>query len=54
MLNTVMKSLFGSSNERYVKSMGKTVQGINALEPQVQALTDDQLRAQTDKFRELT
>ena len=53
MLNTVMKSIFGSSNERYVKSMGKTVQQINALEPQIQALTDEQLRAQTDKFREL-
>jgi preprotein translocase subunit SecA len=53
MLNTVMKSIFGSSNERYVKSMGKTVQQINALEPQIQALTDEQLRAQTDKFREM-
>jgi preprotein translocase subunit SecA len=51
MLNSIMKSVFGSSNERYVKSMGKTVQQINALEPQIQALTDDQLRAQTDKFR---
>ena len=53
MLNTVMKSIFGSSNERYVKTMGKTVSQINALEPQIQALTDDQLRAQTDKFREM-
>ena len=53
MLNTVMKSIFGSSNERYVKTMGKTVAQINALEPQIQALTDEQLRAQTDKFREM-
>ena len=53
MINTVMKSIFGSSNERYVKSMGKTVQQINALEPQLQALSDDELRAQTDKFRDL-
>ena len=51
MLQTVIKSVFGSSNDRYVKSMGKTVQLINALEPQLQAMTDDELRAQTDKFR---
>ncbi|WP_133365187.1 preprotein translocase subunit SecA [Qipengyuania sediminis] len=53
MFQSVMKSFFGSSNDRYVRSMGKVVQAINALEPQIQALTDDQLRAQTDKFREM-
>lgn len=53
MLNTVMKSIFGSSNERYVKGMGKIVQQINALEPQIQTLSDEELAAQTGKFRQL-
>jgi len=51
MLNSVMKAVFGSSNDRYVKSLGKIVNQINALEPQLQALTDEELAAQTDKFR---
>ncbi|WP_369025411.1 preprotein translocase subunit SecA [Qipengyuania sp. RANM35] len=51
MLNSVMKAVFGSSNDRYVKSLGKIVNQINALEPQIQALTDEELAAQTDKFR---
>ena len=44
--------MFGSSNDRYVKSLDKTVRQINALEPQIQALTDAELPAQTAKFRE--
>src|SRR3546814_19813601 len=51
MFQTIAKSLFGSSNDRYVKSIGKIVNQINALEPQIQALSDDELQAQTDKFR---
>ncbi|MBA4163330.1 MAG: preprotein translocase subunit SecA [Erythrobacter sp.] len=51
MFQTIAKSLFGSSNDRYVKSIGKIVNQINALEPQIQALSDDELKAQTDKFR---
>ncbi|WP_341711601.1 preprotein translocase subunit SecA [Erythrobacter sp.] len=51
MLNTVMKAVFGSSNDRYVKSLSKIVNQINALEPQLQALSDAELAAQTDKFR---
>ena len=51
MFNTIVKSIFGSSNDRYVKSLGKIVNEINDLEPQLQALSDDELRAQTDKFR---
>ena len=51
MLNSIMKAVFGSSNDRYVKSLGKIVNQINALEPQLQALSDDELAAQTDKFR---
>ena len=51
MIKTLAKSIFGSANERYVRSLGKTVQQINALEPQIQAFTDEQLQAQTEKFR---
>ena len=52
MLKALTKSLFGSSNDRYVKSMDKIVNRINALEEQIQALSDEELQAQTDKFRE--
>ena len=51
MMNSLMKAVFGSSNDRYVKSIGKIVNQINALEPQLQALSDEELAAQTDKFR---
>ena len=51
MFNTIIKSVFGSSNDRYVKSLGKIVKQINDLEPQMQALTDSELQAQTVKFR---
>ncbi|MFA9201414.1 MAG: preprotein translocase subunit SecA, partial [Cypionkella sp.] len=52
MINSLAKALFGSSNDRYVKSLGKIVSQINALEPQIQALSDAELAAQTPKFRE--
>jgi preprotein translocase subunit SecA len=45
------KNLFGSSNERKVKGMHARVAKINAMEPQMAALTDDQLRAKTDEFK---
>ncbi|WP_252257606.1 preprotein translocase subunit SecA [Erythrobacter aurantius] len=52
MFNTIIKSVFGSSNDRYVKSMGKIVNKINALEPMIEGLSDEALQAQTAKFRE--
>ena len=45
------KRLFGSSNDRYVKSLGTIVAKINALEPQVSALSDEAMKAQTDKLK---
>jgi preprotein translocase subunit SecA len=45
------KRLFGSSNDRYVRSLDSIVKKINALEANISALTDDELRGQTDKFR---
>ncbi|MGB7418934.1 MAG: preprotein translocase subunit SecA, partial [Erythrobacter sp.] len=52
MFNTLVKSVFGSSNDRYVKSLGKTVDKVNALEPMIKELSDEALQAQTDKFRD--
>ena len=52
MLQALMKSVFGSSNERYVKSLGKVIAQINALEPQIGGLSDAELQAQTQKCRD--
>jgi preprotein translocase subunit SecA len=52
MLNKLLRSIFGSKNERELKRMGKNVVRINALEPAMQALSDEQLKAKTEEFRE--
>ena len=51
MFSSVAKKIFGSSNERRLKTYRPKVAAINALEPEIQKLTDDELRAQTEKFR---
>ncbi|MCC6827680.1 MAG: preprotein translocase subunit SecA [Novosphingobium sp.] len=51
MFGALAKSLFGSSNDRYVKSLDKIVRQINAFEPDLQALGDEDLAAQTVKLR---
>ena len=43
--------LFGSRNERLLKQYRKTVATINAFEPSLEKLSDDELRAKTDEFR---
>ena len=43
--------LFGNSNERQLRRMRQVVERINALEPAMQALSDEHLRAKTDEFR---
>jgi preprotein translocase subunit SecA len=45
------KAIFGSSNDRYVRSLGKIVDRVNSFEPSVAAMTDDELRNQTALFR---
>ena len=52
MLGALAKAVFGSSNDRYVKKLEKTVAQINAFEPALEALSDEQLTAQTQKFRD--
>jgi preprotein translocase subunit SecA len=51
MLSKLFRKLFGSRNERLVKQYFAQVAVINALEPQMQALSDDQLRAKTEEFK---
>ena len=53
MFGSLAKNLFGSSNDRYVKSLDKIVKQIAAFEPTLQALTDAELTGQTDKLRGL-
>jgi len=52
MIGALAKRLFGSSNDRIIKSLRKTVDAINALEPELEALSDVGLRARTDQLRE--
>ncbi|MEJ8475752.1 preprotein translocase subunit SecA [Roseibium algae] len=51
-LGAIARKIFGSANDRKVKAFKSQVEAITALEPEIQALTDDQLRARTDEFRE--
>jgi len=52
MISKLIKTLFGSKNERELKRMNKVVVQINALEPQMQQLGDEALRAKTQEFRD--
>ena len=51
MLGSIAKAIFGSSNDRYVKSLDKIVRAIAAFEPEMQALSDEELQGQTAKLR---
>ncbi|SHE11384.1 preprotein translocase subunit SecA [Chlamydia abortus] len=48
----LVKKIFGDSNEREIKRMLKTVEQINQMEPKFEVLSDEQLRAKTDEFKE--
>ncbi|MCJ2182469.1 preprotein translocase subunit SecA [Novosphingobium sp. 1949] len=52
MLGALVKNFFGSSNERYIKSVRKVVDQIAAFEPAIEAMSDEDLSAQTARFRE--
>ncbi len=51
MINALVAKVFGTKNEREVKRLMPRVEAINALEPEMQKLSDEQLRAKTDEFR---
>ncbi len=52
MINSLIAKVFGTKNERVIKALMPQVEAINALEPQMQKLTDAELRAKTDEFRQ--
>ena len=51
MINSIFRKIVGTKNTREIKRMGKVVATINALEPAMQALDDEALKAKTQEFR---
>ncbi|MEP0697769.1 MAG: preprotein translocase subunit SecA, partial [Nitratireductor sp.] len=51
-LGVLARKIFGSSNDRRIKGLRPRVEAINALEPDMEALSDEQLKAKTAEFRE--
>lgn len=51
MLGKLARTVFGSANDRFVKRQFKIVQQINALEPEIEKLNNDELKGKTDEFR---
>lgn len=51
MVNAVLRKIFGTKHEREMKSIQPVINKINALEPEIQALSDDQLKAKTTEFQ---
>jgi preprotein translocase subunit SecA len=52
LINTVIAKVFGTKNEREVKRLMPMVQQVNSLEPEIKGLSDADLRAKTDEFRQ--
>ncbi len=52
MFNTVIKKVIGTKNERVLKKLQPLVEEINALEPTLEKLNDNELKAKTGEFRE--
>ncbi len=52
MISGLIKKVFGSRNDRLIRQYSNKVRAINALEPEFEALSDDELRAKTDEFRQ--
>lgn len=50
-LGTLAKKVFGSANDRYLSKLEPRIAAINALEPEYEALSDEELKAKTDEFR---
>ncbi|MFZ3337702.1 MAG: preprotein translocase subunit SecA [Xanthobacteraceae bacterium] len=51
MIGAVARKLFGSSNDRRIRAYRPRVEAINALEKELEALSDEALRARTDEFK---
>ncbi|WP_454832058.1 preprotein translocase subunit SecA [Pseudoxanthomonas wuyuanensis] len=52
MINNLLTRVFGSRNERLLKQLQRSVGKINALEPELQQLSDEQLKAKTPEFQQ--
>ncbi|PJG82952.1 preprotein translocase subunit SecA [Caviibacterium pharyngocola] len=52
MLSTIVTKIFGSRNDRILRRLNKQIVKINKLEPQFEALSDEELKAKTAEFRE--
>ena len=52
MFGALARRLFGSANDRYIKSLGPLVEQINEIEPELEKLSDEALRARTAEFKE--
>src|SRR5438132_4386865 len=52
MFGALARRLFGSANDRYIKSLGPLVDQINEIEPELEKLSDEALRARTAGFRQ--
>src|SRR5471032_1179691 len=52
MIGAVARKLFGSANERRIRSYAPRVDAINALEPELAALSDEALKGRTDEFKQ--
>src|SRR5262245_43123947 len=51
MIQTILRKIFGSRNDRLLRQYMRQVRAVNALEPQMQKLSDAELRARTDELR---
>jgi len=51
MITNIMTKFFGSRNDRYLKKLNKVVTEINNLEPEMNALSDEELKAKTIEFK---
>ncbi|HSQ80897.1 MAG TPA: DEAD/DEAH box helicase, partial [Casimicrobiaceae bacterium] len=51
MISNILTRIFGSRNERLLKQYGQAVRDINALEPTIAALSDEQLRQKTQELK---
>ena len=52
MLNTALKAIFGSRNDRLLKQYRRTVESVNALEPAMKKLSDEQLAGKTPELKQ--
>ena len=51
MISNILTRIFGSRNERLLKTYAQAVRDVNALEPAMAALTDDELRGKTAELK---